>query len=42
MRRGDDWQAAVLAYNRSTPYVERVHAEAVSYAGADPSTTTPR
>lgn len=28
LRRGDDWRAAVLTYNRSGAYVARVHAEA--------------
>lgn len=36
MRRGDDWRSAALSYNRSTSYVERVHAEAVGYATAGP------
>lgn len=34
LRRGDDWRAAVLAYNRSGAYVNRVRAEAVDYARA--------
>ncbi len=36
VRRGDDWRSATLSYNRSTSYVERVHAEAVGYATAGP------
>lgn len=32
LRRGDDWQAAVLAYNRSQAYVDRVRREAVGVA----------
>lgn len=36
VRRGDDWRSAALSYNRSTSYVERVHAEAVGYATAGP------
>ncbi|WP_433786107.1 lytic murein transglycosylase [Actinomycetospora sp. CA-101289] len=34
LRRGDDWRAAVLAYNRSQSYVDRVRREAVGAAGA--------
>lgn len=34
VRRGDDWRAAVLAYNRSGAYVARVRAEALGYARA--------
>jgi membrane-bound lytic murein transglycosylase B len=34
LRRGDDWQAAVLAYNRSQAYVDRVRREAVGAATA--------
>ncbi len=34
LRRGDDWRAAVLAYNRSQAYVDRVRREAVGAAGA--------
>ena len=34
LRRGDDWRAAVLAYNRSQAYVDRVRREAVAAAGA--------
>lgn len=33
-RRGDDWRAAVLAYNRSGAYVDRVRAETLGYARA--------
>jgi membrane-bound lytic murein transglycosylase B len=32
LRRGDDWRAAVLAYNRSQAYVDRVRREAVAAA----------
>lgn len=32
LRRGDDWRAAVLAYNRSQAYVDRVRREAVGAA----------
>lgn len=32
LRRGDDWRAAVLAYNRSRSYVDRVRSEAVDAA----------
>ncbi|HSK59905.1 MAG TPA: lytic murein transglycosylase [Actinomycetospora sp.] len=34
LRRGDDWRAGVLAYNRSGAYVDRVRREAVAAAGA--------
>lgn len=34
LRRGDDWRAAVLAYNRSQAYVDRVRREAVGAAAA--------
>ncbi|MEJ2861354.1 lytic murein transglycosylase [Actinomycetospora flava] len=34
LRRGDDWRAAVLAYNRSQAYVDRVRREAVGAATA--------
>jgi membrane-bound lytic murein transglycosylase B len=34
LRRGDDWRAAVLAYNRSGAYVDRVRREAVAAASA--------
>ncbi|GAA4793109.1 hypothetical protein GCM10023200_31030 [Actinomycetospora chlora] len=36
LRRGDDWRAAVLAYNRSNAYVDRVRREAVGMAAAVP------
>ncbi|MDD7927043.1 lytic murein transglycosylase [Actinomycetospora chibensis] len=32
LRRGDDWRAAVLAYNRSQAYVDRVRREAAAAA----------
>lgn len=32
LRRGDDWRAAVLAYNRSQAYVDRVRREAAGAA----------
>lgn len=34
LRRGDDWRAAVLAYNRSNAYVDRVRREARGAADA--------
>ena len=34
LRRGDDWRTAVLAYNRSQAYVDRVRREAVAAADA--------
>ncbi|GAA4873616.1 lytic murein transglycosylase [Actinomycetospora straminea] len=34
LRRGDDWRAAVLAYNRSQAYVDRVRREALGAASA--------
>jgi membrane-bound lytic murein transglycosylase B len=34
LRRGDDWRTAVLAYNRSNAYVDRVRREAVAAATA--------
>ncbi|MHC1561123.1 lytic transglycosylase domain-containing protein [Actinomycetospora sp. C-140] len=36
MHRGDDWRTAVLAYNRSNAYVDRVRREAVGAATAAP------
>jgi membrane-bound lytic murein transglycosylase B len=33
VRRGDDWRTAVLAYNRSNAYVDRVRREALGAAG---------
>lgn len=41
VRRGDDWRAAVLAYNRSGAYVNRVHAEALDYARAARAASSP-
>jgi membrane-bound lytic murein transglycosylase B len=34
VRRGDDWRTAILAYNRSDAYVDRVRREALGAAGA--------
>jgi membrane-bound lytic murein transglycosylase B len=34
LRRGDDWRTAILAYNRSDAYVDRVRREAVGLAAA--------
>ncbi len=34
VRRGDDWRAAVLAYNRSDAYVDRVRREALGAAAS--------